>query len=148
MSGGYLLYSAPNLKNTYIKNIDLVKQEPFIKLVNIISPLINNLNIISGKFSNYLQSQLSIEKLPKKLQKWHALEFAEFITELNKAIKKVGGEKLTKIDEMEWMDVFETKRAEAQALKVEIDKTDKEIDAMVYELYGLSEEEIAIVENS
>jgi phage portal protein BeeE len=31
-------------------------------------------------------------------------------------------------------------------LKAEIDKTDKEIDQMVYELYGLSEEEIRIVE--
>ena len=28
----------------------------------------------------------------------------------------------------------------------EIDKTDKEIDRMVYELYGLTEEEIRIVE--
>ena len=36
----------------------------------------------------------------------------------------------------------------AQTLKAEIDKTDKEIDAMVYELYGLTEEEIAIVESS
>jgi hypothetical protein len=44
--------------------------------------------------------------------------------------------------------VFETKKAEAQALKQQIDSTDREIDAMVYELYGLSEEEIAIVENS
>lgn len=49
---------------------------------------------------------------------------------------------------MEWMDVFETKKEEAQALKSEIDKTDKEIDQMVYELYGLTAEEIQIVENS
>ena len=49
---------------------------------------------------------------------------------------------------MEWMDVFETKKAEAKALKAEIDKTDAEIDAMVYEFYGLSEEEIKIVEQS
>jgi hypothetical protein len=49
---------------------------------------------------------------------------------------------------MEWMEVFETKKKEAQDLKSEIDKTDKEIDKMVYELYGLSEEEIQIVENS
>jgi type I restriction-modification system DNA methylase subunit len=148
MSGGYLLYSAPNLKNTYIKNIDLVKQEPFIKLVNSISPLIDNLNIATGKFSNYLLSQLPIEKLTKKLQNWHELEFGDFIKELNKAIKKVGGEKLTKMDEMEWMEVFETKKAEAQILKTEIDQTDKEIDQMVYELYGLTEGEIEIVENS
>ncbi len=31
------------------------------------------------------------------------------------------------------------------AIKNEIDATDKEIDRMVYELYGLSEEEIKIV---
>lgn len=31
-------------------------------------------------------------------------------------------------------------------LKTKIDTTDKEIDSMVYELYGLSEEEIEIVE--
>jgi type II restriction/modification system DNA methylase subunit YeeA len=35
---------------------------------------------------------------------------------------------------------------QALALKSEIDKTDKEIDPMVYELYELTEEEIRIVE--
>jgi hypothetical protein len=39
------------------------------------------------------------------------------------------------------MDVFEIKKRAAQNLK-------DEIDIMVYELYGLSEEEIAIVEGS
>ena len=36
----------------------------------------------------------------------------------------------------------------ALELQREIEKTDREIDRMVYELYGLTEEEIAIVENS
>lgn len=67
---------------------------------------------------------------------------------VEKSIKKVGGEKLTKTDEMDWMDVFETKKSEAQTLKTEIDKTDKDIDQMVYELYNLTAEEIQIVENS
>ncbi|MCF6245194.1 MAG: hypothetical protein L3J43_09170 [Sulfurovum sp.] len=31
-------------------------------------------------------------------------------------------------------------------IKADIDATDKQIDAMVYELYGLSEEEVALVE--
>src|SRR3989344_3839482 len=35
---------------------------------------------------------------------------------------------------------------EYKELKIEIDKTDKEIDKMVYQLYGLTEEEIKIVE--
>ncbi len=47
---------------------------------------------------------------------------------------------------MEWMELFEEKKAEAQTLKTEIEKTDKEIDQMVYEIYGLTEDEIKIVE--
>lgn len=49
---------------------------------------------------------------------------------------------------MEWMEVFGSKKVEAQILKAEIEKTDKEIDQPVYALYGLMEEEIAIVEES
>ncbi|MBK7873713.1 MAG: hypothetical protein IPJ74_25160 [Saprospiraceae bacterium] len=47
---------------------------------------------------------------------------------------------------MEWEGVFEEQRATAQALQAEIDKTDREIDKLVYALYGLTEEEIGIVE--
>tara|TARA_B100000809_G_scaffold159282_1_gene156657 strand:- start:2192 stop:2455 length:264 start_codon:yes stop_codon:yes gene_type:complete len=83
--------------------------------------------------------QNSVLKKYIKLQDQQAVE---------KSIKKVGGEKLTKTDGMDWMDVFETKKSEAQTLKTEIDKTDKEIDQMVYELYNLTAEEIQIVENS
>ena len=35
---------------------------------------------------------------------------------------------------------------ETLAIKTKIDVTDQEIDQMVYELYGLNEEEIAVVE--
>jgi hypothetical protein len=81
--------------------------------------------------------------LPKKLQDWYVLTYAEFIKELAK--KKV---KLSLSEEAEWEDYFETESKKAQDLKAQIDKTDKKIDQMVYELYGLSEEEIGIVENS
>jgi hypothetical protein len=43
----------------------------------------------------------------------------------------------------EWMAYFSKKKTEANALQSEIDRIDKEIDRMVY---GLSEEEIRIVE--
>ena len=63
-------------------------------------------------------------------------------------IKKAGGKKLSKTDEFEWLELFENKKVEAQRLKAEITKTDKEIDQMVYELYGLTEDEIKIVEGA
>lgn len=49
-------------------------------------------------------------------------------------------------DEAEWMSYFNEQKQKAQELKSEINQIDKEIDQMVYELYGLTEEEIRIVE--
>jgi hypothetical protein len=46
----------------------------------------------------------------------------------------------------EWEDYFIEESKKALELKATIDTTDKAIDKMVYELYGLSEEEIGIVE--
>ena len=46
------------------------------------------------------------------------------------------------------MQYFNEQKQKALELKNEIDKTNREIDQMVYELYGLTEEEIKIVEGS
>lgn len=51
----------------------------------------------------------------------------------------------SKKDEFEWLDLFEENKTKAQTLKSQIETTEKAIDKMVY---GLSEEEISIVENS
>jgi len=102
---------------------------------------------LTQKFTTYFSSQYNLEKLSGKLEKWYELSFVDFIKELNKAIKTAKGTPLTKKDEFEWMELFEDNKKKALALKAEIDKTDKEIDQMVYALYGLTEEEIKIVEN-
>lgn len=57
-------------------------------------------------------------------------------------------EALTKKDEFEWMSLFEENKKKAQDLQSQIAQTEREIDQMVYELYGLTNEEIEIVENS
>ncbi|WCC41899.1 N-6 DNA methylase [Tenacibaculum finnmarkense] len=113
---------------------------------------------INNNFQNYLKQKFQLEKLSKKLQNWHDLEFGDFIKELNKAIKSNNKELvknelpiipvLTKLDEMDWMDVFTVKKSEAQALQTQINQTDKEIDTMVYKLYNLTDAEIAIIESS
>jgi len=110
------------------------------------------------KFQNYLKHKFQLEKLSKKLQNWHELDFGDFIKELNKAIKANNKLRvkedlkpiapLTKKDEFEWLDLFEENKQKAQTLQTQINQTDAEIDQMVYELYGLTEDEIKIVENS
>ena len=47
---------------------------------------------------------------------------------------------------MEWEKVFMEEKKKTLDIKNEIELIDKEIDGMVYELYGLSEEEIKIIE--
>jgi hypothetical protein len=77
------------------------------------------------------------------VQDWHELSYADFVKELKK--KKI---KLSLSQEAEWEDYFLEEQEKAVLLKTQIDTTDTEIDQMVYELYGLTKEEIEIVENS
>ena len=57
------------------------------------------------------------------------------------------GVKIRKSGEPRGRSLFHRAK-KAIELKTQIDQTDKEIDQMVYELYGLTEEEIKIVEES
>ncbi len=147
-SKGRVKLDQNKMKNVPIPTISDERKLQFEKLVDIITEFSGNHYQLVSSFLKYIKSKHTTPKFTKKLKNWHELEFAEFIKELNKAIKKTNGEKLTKKDEMEWMELFEEKKAEVQTIKAEIDKTDKEIDQMVYELYGLSEEEIEVVEGS
>ena len=131
-----------------IPRTDAKIQNNLIVHVNYLINTKNNFEKINQKFNNYFSGQYKLDKLPKKLEKWSELSFADFITELNKAIKTAGQTPLTKKDEFEWLDLFEENKTKAQTLKSQIETTEKAIDKMVYELYGLSEEEIKVVENS
>lgn len=137
-----------DLRKFPIKKINPNSQIPFIENSDKTLTLNKELQGVNRKFNNYFSGQYKIEKLPKKLENWHQLTFAAFITELNKAIKTAGQIPLTKKDEFEWLDLFEENKTKAQTLKSQIETTERAIDKMVYELYGLSEEEINIVENN
>jgi len=45
-------------------------------------------------------------------------------------------------EEAEWLSYFTAENAKVQALQTQIAKTDKEIDGMVYEFYGLTAGEV------
>jgi hypothetical protein len=105
------------------------------------SCLTNSLQTLTLKFQRTIQRKFNLEDLPGKLQNWYLLTYKEFIAELTK--KKV---RLSLKEEAEWEAYFLEEAKQALEIKSEITKTDKEIDRMVYELYGLTEEEIGIVE--
>lgn len=138
----------PKIKVNELKNLPIKKSNSVFKTeLSKKADLMNNFNKelqeISSKFQRTLQRKFNLDSLPKKLENWYELSFAEFVKELAK--KKV---KLTLSEEAEWEDYFLQEQQKAVAIKNDIVATDKAIDKMVYELYGLSEEEISIVENS
>ena len=54
--------------------------------------------------------------------------------------------KLSLQEQADWMPFFEAEKEKAASILATIHTTNKAIDAMVYALYNLTEEEIKIVE--
>ena len=100
-----------------------------------------DLQTLCAKFTRNLQREYNLEKLSAKLENWFQLSFNEFLKELEKS--KV---KLTLSQKAEWEDYFLQESKKALAIKHQIDTTDKEIDQMVFRLYGLTDDEIKIAE--
>jgi hypothetical protein len=96
------------------------------------------LAIMASKFISYLYINISAIALKDDFRQTTLTELRELLIpkiSINEQIKFV---KLAN-------DILALKKENTQA---ETQSLEQEIDAMVYELYGLSEEEIAIVENS
>ena len=154
------LTNAISTKNLYTLPIVLGKDGNFVKLVNDILEQNKVLSDISGNKLKLIVSKFNIQKPSKKLQNWYELDFGEFIKELEKARKKSAKEtttdlsplgqykKLSLSEQAEWMQYFNEQKQKVVQLKTKIEKTDHDIDQMVYELYGLTDAEIAIVEEA
>lgn len=132
-----------DLRKFPIKNIDTELQKPFIEKADQMLSLNKNLQEISAKFQRTCERKFENLNSNKKLQDWYNLSYADFIKELSK--QKI---KLSLSEEAEWAEYFDQEKSKALEIQSKIASTDKEIDQMVYELYGLSEEEIGIVENN
>jgi hypothetical protein len=102
----------------------------------------------SNRFLNYLKSQYPSDKVSKKLENWYNLDTREFSVELKKYINKTNKKTLSKSEELEWIELFESKKPLIQKNQIEIENIDVEINKTIYMLYELTDEEINIVENS
>jgi len=143
--GGFYYYKTQYTEKFPLPKLNnLEQQKTFIEKADIMLDLNKKLQKTKQTFIK----ELELEKVSKKVQSFETLEFEEFIKEYKKA-KKL---KLTKLEERkfkeEWEELFEYDKNKALELQTQINKTDKEIDSMVYELYELSDEEIGIVEGN
>ena len=93
------------------------------------------------RFNHRLQENLGVQKITATLERFDEADFNTVLAELKK--QKIS---LTLTQQDEWEDYFNQYKTDCNTLNAQIAATDKEIDNMVYQLYGLTEEEIKIVE--
>ena len=140
LRGGYFRF-----KTNYVNPFPLPEipenADKFIEKADKMLVLNKELQETSQKFQRMITREFGLEKISTKLQNWYLLNFDEFIKELSKV--KV---KLSLSQKADWEDYFIAEKSKVETLNNEIKKTDKEIDELVYELYGLSEDEIKIIE--
>jgi hypothetical protein len=138
--GGY--YS---MSSTFIDKIPISlcnDQQPFIAKADTMLSKNQELKQLAQSLLQFLQAKHGEFIINKKLTNWPTLSYKDFLNELIK--QKI---KLSLQEQNEWLNYFEAEKQKAMQIKNLIDITDKEIDQMVYALYGLSEEEVKIVEN-
>ena len=128
---------AKDIQNYPIPKIPLSQQQPFIERADTMLALNRELHDKSESFIANIRTKYPIEKVTRKLEKWWELEFTGFVKELKTNIKLEESEEL--------MTYFDKRKSEVSALVARIEATDTEIDEMVFELYGLTEEERKVV---
>lgn len=122
-----------------IPEITSDEQKPFIDLADKMLSLNSDLQKKTSNFLKVAKETFNIEKPSAKLETFYDLTFEEFIKELK--------QKITPKIKLEWLELFEEQKAALQKLKEEIAATDRQINSLVYKLYGLTDEEIKIVES-
>lgn len=135
---------AREIRKVYFENFPIPtcsNQHPLIDLADNMLTLTADLQKKRSRFVRRLRENLGLEKVTTALSEFDSLTFADFLKELKK--QKI---KLTLSQQDEWEEYFEESKAKCQELSAKLTKTDAEINAKVYELYGLTDEEIAIVE--
>ena len=127
-----------NCKEFPIPEISLEAQQPFIALADKMLTLNETLQKKSTNFLKVVKQTFALEKISTKLETFYNLDFDGFMKELK--------QKVTPKTKLEWLEVFEETKKSLQEIQSQIAATDKEINALVYKLYDLTEEEIKIVE--
>jgi hypothetical protein len=141
LRGGYFTFKTNFLEPFPIALPSRAEQQPLSDKAALQLKRVGELTTVSHQFTSLLQSKYTLPSLSRALENWPSLEFKGFLAELKKA--KVS---LTLTEEAEWLSYFTEQKAKAQALQAQIERSDREIDALVYRLYGLTEEEVKVVE--
>jgi len=125
-----------------IRVISLQEQSIFVQKVDKL--LLLNQQLIKAKenWISIVQKITQSEKINKKLDDWYSLNWVNFSNLLPKKTS------LSLKQEAEWKDYFNEEKQKTLPIAQEAQLLENEIDALVYALYGLTHEEINMIENA
>lgn len=138
--GGDMNIYPEHIRNIPVPKITKDAQQPFLALADTMLSLNQQLQEKRSRFLRRLSDNLEGVKITTALQQFDQLDFKGLMAELKK--QKIH---IPVKEQDEWEDFFNERVAECQELSAHIKATDEEIDRLVFDLYGLTEEERRIV---
>lgn len=120
---------------------NLVNIEEFSSLADTMLSLNKQLQEKRARFLHRLSENFEGVKITSALQTFDQMDFKAFVGELKK--QKI---KLSLAEQDEWEDYFNQYRNDCQQLSEQIAGTDREIDLRVYQLYGLTYDEVKTID--
>ena len=126
-----------------IKNLSITEQKPYIEHVDKILQLLAEIQTKRNCFTKRLSENFDNIRITTVIESFMELSFKEFIIELAK--QKIA---LSLMKQDEWSLYFESYKKDINELTLQKNRLDKEIERMVFALYGLTIEEVALVEKT
>ena len=141
IGGGYIDLKGSQIENFPIPKISKEEQVPFIELADKMISLNEDLSKKANRFLKRLSDSFEAIKINTALEKFYDLEFKDLLAQLKK--QKIV---LALKQQDEWEDYFNDYKTDCTNLLAQINNTDNAINSLVYQLYGLTDEEINLVE--
>ncbi len=132
-----------HLSKLPIKKCKISIQTQFSVKADLILNSNKQINLLAKNFLNRIKTNLETFNITNKLKSFYDYDFSIFLVELKK--QKIV---LSLKQQDDWEEYFNERKSEINSHQNQVYEVDKKIDQMVYELYGLNEEEIQIVEKS
>lgn len=131
------------LSSLPIKIVTGIRRKKIIEKTESLLKLNQKVQNESNDFKGWLMREYNIEKLSKNLEEYYKFGYEEFLNEIKNKTTNLKSRKNQELLENEFNDSLSV----IKPLIQKIEETTREIDQTVYELYGLTDEEVQILKN-
>lgn len=144
LRGGYFRFKTSPLEIFPIPDYTKVDQKPFIEKVDQLLEIKTQVGkLANDRFLSILKNEFALSTVSTKLESWYTLDWNEFVGELSKRKVQLKG-----VQKEDWFERFTRLKQDIIDIVSKADVIAKELDKLVYSMYGLSPAEITVVESA